>query len=38
MLYAVSALVECHSVVHLKGGKIWTTLDKQPTDYAEILE
>ena len=38
MLYALSALVEYHSVVHLKGGKIWTTLDKQLTDHAKILE
>ena len=38
VLYELSPLVECHSVVHLKGGKIWTTLDKQSTDHAEILE
>ena len=36
-LFAINVLLEMHSVVHLKNGVIWSTLENQPMDHNELL-
>ena len=37
-LYGLCLLTERHAVVHLKDGKIWTSLKNPPNDHDKILE
>ena len=36
-LYSLSMILDVHTVVHLRNGKIWITIDSQPDDHADLI-
>ena len=38
VLFALNVLIETHTVVHTKNGKIWTMFEVPPEDHYELLK
>ena len=36
-LYGLSMILDIHTVVHLRNGKIWTTMESPPDDHADLI-
>ena len=36
-LYGLSMILDVHMVVHLRNGKIWTTMDSPPDEHADLI-
>ena len=37
MLYGLSMILDIHTVVHLRNGKIWTTMESPPDDHSDLI-
>ena len=37
LLFALSALLEIHTLVHIKDGGMWSTLENPPVSYEELI-
>ena len=36
-LYGLSMILDIHTVVHLRNGKIWTTMESPPDDHSDLI-
>ena len=36
-LYGLSMILDIHTIVHLRNGKIWTTMESPPDDHSDII-